>query len=89
MEAFGDQRRLGKAARARDNAPLKRGERSSALRGDQLAESGMQAQDMVDRRAEGRLPAVNEPMMGCQRGEMRSPDPIDESRLIGNGHATR
>ena len=54
-----------------------------------FGEGRMQPHQMVDRRAERRLAAVDQPLARRQRAEMRPPDAVDESRLVGQRHAAR
>ena len=89
MQTLGDQGRLRQAAGARDDVLLQRLQRvrPGALR--EFGKCRVQPQQMIDRSAERRLAAVDQPLTGGQRAEMRSPDPVDESRLIGKRHAAR
>ena len=56
-------------------------------RAAQFGKRRMEPQEMIDRRAERRLAAVDEPLIGGQRREMRSPHAVDESRLVRERHA--
>ena len=63
---------------ARHDAPFEHVESSRA----DLAGQGMHADDPVDRRAESRLPPVHEPLARRQCGKVRSPQGLDEARLV-------
>ena len=89
MQTLGDQGRLRQAAGARDDVLLQRLQRVRAGARLEFGERRMQPQQMIDRSAERRLAAVDQPLTGGQRAEMRSPDAVDESRLIGKRHAAR
>ena len=89
MQALGDQSRLRQTARAGHDVLLQRRQRtrSGALR--QRGERRMRPQEMIDRGAERRLSAIDEPLIGSQRREMRSPYAVDELRLVRERHAAR
>ena len=89
MQALGDQRRLRKAAGPGDDLFLERVERVRPGARRQFSKGWMQAQQMIDRCAERRLTAVDEPLTWGERAEMRAPDPVDESRPVGKRHAAR
>ena len=78
MQALGDQRRLRQAAGPRDDLFLERVERVRPGARRQFSKGRMQPQQVIDRSAERRLPAVDEPLIRGERAEMRSPDPVDE-----------
>ena len=54
-----------------------------------LVESRMHSQQAIDRRAEGRLSAIHQPLARRQRSKMRAPDALDKSRLVRERHAAR
>ncbi len=77
VQVGGDQRGLGQPG-PRHDAPFEHVESSRA----DLAGQGMHADDPVDRRAESRLPPVHEPLARRQCGKVRSPQGLDEARLV-------
>ena len=89
MQILRDQRRLRKAACPSDDLFLEHVERVRPRARRQLMKGWMQAQQVIDRSAERRLPAIDEPLTGGQRAEMRPPDPVDKPRLVRQRHAAR
>ena len=49
----------------------------------EFGERRMKPHEMIDRSAERRLAAVNEPLARGEGAEMRTPDAVDESRFVG------
>ena len=89
VQALGDQRRLRQAAGPGDDLFLERVERVRPGARRQFSKGRMQPQQMIDRSAERRLPAVDKPLIRGQRAEMRPPDPVHESGPVGKRHAAR
>ena len=89
MQTLGDQGRLRQGAGTRDDVLLERLQRERPGARREFGKCRVQPQQMIDRSAERRLPAVNEPLAGGERAEMGPPHAIDKSRRVGKRHAAR
>ena len=86
VQVAGEPRRLRGAAGAGDDFALQRVE-GAGPPGD-AGEGRAHPHQAIDRRAEGRLAAFDEPLAGRQRRIMRAPEGGNEARFVRDRHAT-